>query len=349
MGFVFALCVVIALVLIPWVGVGAADMYSLFGVVVPYAAMVVFFVGLVYRVVKWGQSPVPFHIPTTCGQAKSLPWIKTNCIDNPTTTGAVIIRMLGEILLFRSLFRNTSLDFRHGRAYYSSAKWLWLFALVFHWSFLVVVFRHLRFFTEPIPACVALVERLDGFLEIGLWPFVWLPGLFLSGVVLLMAVTYLFLRRVIIPQVRYISLANDWFPLFLILAIATTGILMRYILKVDIVGVKTLTLGLAHFSPTIPQGIGAIFFIHLFLVSVLFAYFPFSKLMHLGGIFLSPTRNLVNNSRAVRHVNPWNPHVHLHTYEEYEDEFRDFMIEAGLPVEKEASAETAGEEKEEKE
>ena len=110
---------------------------------------------------------------------------------------------------------------------------------------------------------------------------------------------------------------------------------MRYFLKVHIVGVKELAMGLVSFSPTIPEGIGAIFYIHLFLICVLFAYFPFSKLMHMGGVFLSPTRNLANNSRAVRHINPWNYPVHVHTYEEYENDFREKMKKAGLPVEKE--------------
>jgi len=68
---------------------------------------------------------------------------------------------------------------------------------------------------------------------------------------------------------------------------------------------------------------------------VLLAYFPFSKLMHAPGVFLSPTRNLANDSRAKRHINPWSYPVKVHTYEEYEDEFRDAMKEAGLPVEKE--------------
>jgi hypothetical protein len=58
--------------------------------------------------------------------------------------------------------------------------------------------------------------------------------------------------------------------------------------------------------------------------------------MHMGGVWMSPTRNLVNNSREVRHINPWNPEVHFHTYAEYEDDFREQMIEAGIPVEKEA-------------
>jgi hypothetical protein len=34
-----------------------------------------------------------------------------------------------------------------------------------------------------------------------------------------------------------------------------------------------------------------------------------------------------------RHLNPWNAPVTVHTYEEYEEEFRDKMIEAGIPVE----------------
>jgi nitrate reductase gamma subunit len=55
--------------------------------------------------------------------------------------------------------------------------------------------------------------------------------------------------------------------------------------------------------------------------------------MHMGGLFLSPTRNQPNNSRAVHHENPWNPPKKFHTYAEYEDDFRDLMDEAGLPLE----------------
>ena len=71
------------------------------------------------------------------------------------------------------------------------------------------------------------------------------------------------------------------------------------------------------------------------MVCVLLIYFPLSKLMHAGGIFFSPTRNMANNNRMVRHENPWNPVVKVHTYEEYEDEFRDKMRAVGLPLDKE--------------
>ena len=107
--------------------------------------------------------------------------------------------------------------------------------------------------------------------------------------------------------------------------------MMRYFTKVALVSVKELTMGLVSFNPVIPDGIGVIFYIHLFLISVLFAYFPFSKLVHMPGVFLSPTRNMINNSRMVRHVNPWNYPVHVHTYEEYENDFREKMKTAGYP------------------
>jgi nitrate reductase gamma subunit len=304
-------------------------------------ALIVFFVGLVYRVFDWACSPTPFRIPTTAGQQWSLPWIKPSRIDNPKGTMGVLIRMAFEVLTFRSLFRNTKMQFRSGpKIGYEWEKWLWLAALAFHYAFLTVVIRHLRFFTEPIPFFVQMIERLDGFIQAGIAPIpgFMLPSVWISGFVLLAAVTFLFLRRIYIPQVSYISLPADYFPLFLISAVAITGILMRYVLKVDIVGVKNLTLGLVTFSPKVPDGIGVLFYIHLFLVCVLLAYIPFSKILHMAGIFLSPTRNLSNNSRFVRHLNPWNYPVKVHTYDEYEEEFRDKMIEAGLPVEKEESA-----------
>ena len=235
-----------------------------------------------------------------------------------------------EVLLFRSLFRNTKVEFREGRPVYGGAKWLWLAGLDFHWSFLIILLRHLRFFSEPVPCGRKSFWRAsDGLFELEFPPFI------LTDAFLLVSVTYLFLRRVAIPQLRYISLPSDYFPLLLILAIGLSGFLMRHVYKVDLLRVKDLALGLVLFRPHIPEGIGLIFYLHLFLVSVLLVYFPMSKLVHMGGVFLSPTRNLANDSRMRRHVNPWNYPVKVHTYEEYEDEFRDKMKAAGIPVEKE--------------
>ncbi|MDP3040771.1 MAG: sulfate reduction electron transfer complex DsrMKJOP subunit DsrM [Deltaproteobacteria bacterium] len=325
----FSLLAVIILVLIPLGAVGGASLGYLFGIVIPYTAFGAFLCGFIYRVFQWGRSPVPFRIPTTCGQQKSLPWIKASFLDNPSNGVGVFVRMALEILLFRSLFRNTKVEWAGQRPVYGGAKWLWLAGLTFHWSFLFVLLRHLRFFTTPMPSWVDVLTKIDGFFEIGV------PTLFLTDAALLLAVAYLFLRRVVIPQLRYISLPADYFPLFLILGVVLSGILMRHFYKVDLFRVKELASGWFRFTPVVPDGIGLPFYVHLFLVCVLLAYFPMSKLMHMGGVFLSPTRNLANNSRTRRHINPWNYPVKVHTYEEYEDEFRDKMKAAGLPVEKE--------------
>jgi nitrate reductase gamma subunit len=328
--YLIPLAAVFLLFLVAYTGSGAG-LGWFFGIVFPYLAVIAFLVGFVIKVMGWARSAVPFRIPTTCGQQKSLPWIKQNRIDNPDTASGVFIRMLLEIFLFRSLFRNTKAAFNRNesnRITYSWEIFLWVAALAFHYAFLVVLIRHFRFFTSPVPSCVQFLEALDGIVQLGL------PGLFLSGVVLPAAALFLLARRLFDQKVRYISQASDYFPLFLILGIAITGISMRYFTKVDIIAVKEMTMGLVTFSPTIPDGVANLFYAHLFLVSILFAYFPASKLMHLGGVFLSPTRNMANNTRAKRHVNPWNYDVPIHTYEQYEDHFRDKMIEAGLPVEK---------------
>jgi nitrate reductase gamma subunit len=329
----FSLVVVAALIGLAY-GLDLAGWHFVLGVVVPYAAIAVFVLGFVYRILGWARAPVPFRIPTTCGQEKSFPWLRHDRLENPSGTLGVIWRMFLEVFLFRSLFRNTKADVVEGPKYaYASSKWLWMAGLAFHWTFLFIVLRHFRIFVEPVPVFVSKIEALDGFLQMTL------PTFYLTDAVFILAVTYLFLRRVFVPQVRYISFAADYFPLFLVLGIAGTGVLMRYILRVDVAGIKQLVAGLftggiLTGAVEFPEGISYMFYIHLLLVSMLLAYFPFSKLMHMGGVFMSPTRNLANNSRMKRHINPWNPDVKYHTYEEYEDEFRKVMKSVDLPLEK---------------
>jgi nitrate reductase gamma subunit len=298
-------------------------------IVLPYFAIAVFLLGLSWRVVRWSSSPVPFRIPTVCGQQKSLEWIKPGRLDSPYSTAGVIGRMALEILFFRSLFRGTKSRLQDGsRLIHAEAKWLWLGAIAFHWSLLVILLRHLRFFVEPVPAIAVWLDRLDGFFQIGA------PVLYLTDIAVVAALLYLLQRRVRDAQVRFISLFTDYFALALLLGIAATGIWMRYFSRVDAVAVKQLALSLAVFAPTRPTGLSALFYAHLALVSTLAAYFPFSKLVHMGGVFLSPTRNLANNNRMKRHINPWNYPVKVHTYEEWEEEFHDKIKAAGLPVER---------------
>ncbi|PKN68795.1 MAG: menaquinol oxidoreductase [Deltaproteobacteria bacterium HGW-Deltaproteobacteria-12] len=327
--FFLSLTAVIIMVVLAIFIAGNNALSSVLMTIIPYAAFLVFTGGFIYRMVQWWTIPVPFRIPTTCGQQKSLPWLKKNSLDNPAGFWSAVGRMALEIFLFRSLFRNTTVAISGRRPVYDSAKWLWFFGLLFHWSLLIIILRHLRFFVEPLAPWIAGISALDGFFEIGL------PTFYLSDAAVLAGLSFLFLRRIIIPRWRYISLFVDYFALLLLLGIVITGLLMRHFYPADLLAVKNIVLGWMTLTPVVPAGVGIFFYIHLFLVFTLMAWFPFSKLMHMGGVFLSPTRMLANNNRSERHINPWNAPVKVHTYEEYEDEFRDKMKAAGLPVDKE--------------
>ena len=333
MGIFFSLTAIIVLIVLGWLGGSVEALNPIFGYVIPYIAIAFFIVGVIVRVLKWAKAPVPFRITTTCGQQKSLEFIKQNKLDNPFTGFQTFLRMALEVLTFRSLFRNTKAGILDGpKLTYGANKWLWAFSIIFHYSFLVIVLRHFRFFTEPVPFFVEPLQTLDGFFQVGL------PLFYMTSIGIIVGAGYLLWRRLADQQVRYISLPADYFPLFLILGIAITGFWMRHLDKVDLVGVKELAAGLLSFNPVAPA-IEPLFYLHLFLVSVLMIYFPMSKLVHMAGIFLSPTRNLANNNRAKRHENPWigDLKMHHHTYEEYEDEFRDVMKAVDLPLDKEES------------
>jgi len=326
----YALFIVVLLILFAFFGVWGLGWNNLFAVIIPYAAVAIFVIGIIYRIIKWARAPVPFHIPTVCGQQISLPWIKSDKIESPHSTFGVIIRMAMEIFLFRSLFRNEKVQIENKqKLIFKGNRILWLGGLTFHWSLLLIVFRHTRLFTQPVIGLVNFVRDMDSLLQ-GL-----IPILYITDIAIVIALTYLFIRRVVYPQIRYISLPSDFLALFLLLGVVIFGILMRFFYPVDLEGVKELAMGALTFKPVVPSGVGLPFYYHIFLVSVLVAYFPFSKMTHSAGIFLSPARNLKNNSRQQRHVNPWDYPVKVHTYEEYEDEFREAMRGVGLPLEKE--------------
>jgi nitrate reductase gamma subunit len=238
-----------------------------------------------------------------------------------------VARLAGEVLFFRSLFRNTRASLTPVRhLVQQSDRWLWLGAMAFHWSLLIILLRHMRFFAEPTPGFVRALERGDSLFQLAV------PALFVTDVVVVAALVYLLGRRLMTPTLRYLSLASDYLALLLLLGIAGSGIAMRYFLKVDLVAAKQLALGLVSLQPTLPGGVSWLLYAHILMVSALFAWFPFSKLMHLGGVFLSPTRNLANDSRRRRHLNPVDAPVEVHTYAQWQAEFEDKLEAAGLPL-----------------
>ncbi len=346
MNALVALGAIVVLVAIAWLGAALDVTRPVFALLIPALGFVVCLGGLAVRVWRFAATPVPFRIPTTCGQQQSLGWIKASRIENPSSTAGVVARMALELLAFRSLFRNSRAatwielsDPIGSRGAIDTAplarrliegeqKWLWLAALGFHYSLLVIAIRHLRLVMEPVPGLVAAVAAADGFFQIGS------PVLYASDVILMAALAYLTLRRLLDAKVRFISLPQDYFVLFLLAAVVASGVLMRHVVRQDVVAAKELAMGLVTLAPGVPSALGVFVVVHVSLAAALLACLPFSKLVHAAGAVLSPTRNLANTSRMTRHVNPWDAPVAVHSYDEWEDEFRDKMKTAGLPVER---------------
>ena len=192
----------------------------------------------------------------------------------PKTGTGVALRLTREVVFFESLFK--------------SSKWTWLFGWMFHVSLLLVVLRHLRYFQEPVWAPIVLVQ-----------PF----GMY-AGFTLVAGLGGLWARRWLVDRVRYISTPSDHLHLALLLAIALTGLGMRYVAHTDIIAVKAFMLGLMRFDIQ-PLPADPVLLLHLALVALLMLIFPISKLLHAPGLFFSPTRNQTDTPREARHVAPW--------------------------------------------
>ena len=227
-----------------------------------YIATLILVVGLARRIRLFWKTPAPLKIPTT---------------PAPTTQSGVALRLFREVVFFESLFKST--------------KWTWLFGWVFHMALFAVLFRHLRYFQEPVWTPVAFVSPL----------FKYLAFAMVIGLLGLLA------RRMLVDRVRYITAPSDILMLLLLLGIGVTGALTTFVAHTDVVAVKSFFRHLMTFNfetmPNVPTD--PLMVVHLLLVGILMIIFPISKLLHAPGVFFSPSRNQVDNPREQRHVSDW--------------------------------------------
>jgi nitrate reductase gamma subunit len=224
-----------------------------------YVAALVLVVGLAVKVVQYARTPAPLKIPTT---------------PAPTTQSGVAFRMAREVVLFESLFRGN--------------KWTWIFGWMFHFGLFLVTLRHLRYFLDPVPLPIQLIQ-----------PF----GIY-AGFAMVAGLAGLWARRFLVDRVRYISAPSDHLILVLLILIGCSGLLTTFVVHTDVVAVKTFFLGLMTFDLQPLPG-DPLLLLHLLLVAGLMIIFPYSKLLHAPGLFFSPTRNQVDNPRERRHIAPW--------------------------------------------
>ena len=132
---------------------------------------------------------------------------------------------------------------------------LWLAEWTFHFSFVLVFLRHLRYVLEPVPGWV--------------WHFQ-TPGL-IAGYIL--PVSLLCILAIKLRGKEYLPSYN-LFLLVLLFLIGISGLLLKTIFHSDVVAAKDFMLGIFTFSPR-NQPLSPLFTMHYLLVLVLFASLPF--------------------------------------------------------------------------
>lgn len=238
------------------------DFWTAFYALSFYFATLILVGGLAYRIYQYAKTPAPLKVPT---------------MPAPLTQGGVVLRILTEVIFFKSLFR--------------SNKWIWLFGMLFHGALWIVLLRHLRYFTEPVWTWVVLVQPFGKY----------------GSFIMLIGLLGLLARRIFVERIRYISAPSDYLMLILLLVIGGSGVMISFVTHTDIVQFKAFMLSVMYFDffNWQPLPTDKMLLLHLTAVILLMIIFPFSKLLHAPGVFFSPSRNQVDNTREKRHVAAW--------------------------------------------
>jgi len=187
----------------------------------------------------------------------------------PRSRAGVVWRMVHETLLFTTLLR--------------ASPWTWLFGWCFHLGLALVLLQHLRYVTE------------------GWWGWVgWLAAHgHVASALLVFGLAGLWLRRLLVDRVRFVTRPSDHAVLALLAAIAASGIALKYLAPVNVLAVKGFARGVLGLAPQ-PLPEHGLLLVHVALALVLIALFPYGKLMHGPGLWLNPTRARPDDARRPR-------------------------------------------------
>lgn len=226
-------------------------MNILFGVIIPYLVIILFLGGIIFRILSWLKVPIPFRL---------------TIFPCPASRAGAAADLVKESIGFKSLWRG--------------AKGLWFMAWLFHISLAFILVGHFfgigflgqqfTWFGAGSEASVELSRLLGTY----------------AGVALGLGLILLFIRRFSSPMVRLISSFADYLVLILLLGIMGSGMYMRLFDEVTYEAVQTYFLGLLTLHP-VPLPNHTAFIFHFTLVELLLLYFPYSKLIHSCGLFIS--------------------------------------------------------------
>ncbi|MBW2147359.1 MAG: respiratory nitrate reductase subunit gamma [Deltaproteobacteria bacterium] len=220
------------------------------GKVLPYLTAIVFIAGMTYRINRWNRAKAA----------------KMTLFPGSVTSAEKWKRIIKEVLIFEGLFQGN--------------KPLWVGTWVFHAALALIIVGHSRVVADfPLIWNALGMDRGD----VDTMSTV-MGGS--AGVIILGMGLYLLFRRFAVQRVREISDAEDYFVILLILAIIITGDIMRFGNHFDLKESREYFAALFSFRAAhIPSN--AYFLLHFLLGQLLIMYIPFSKFLHIPGIFYS--------------------------------------------------------------
>jgi len=134
---------------------------------------------------------------------------------------------------------------------------LWWGEWFFHVSFVLVLLRHLVYFFNPVPSWVAAIQ----------------PYGVVAGYVLPASLLYIFIWRFAVERREYLSYYNLFLTLML-LAISVSGLVLRLVVRTDLVSAKEFVMGALTFMPVRELPGNWLFLLHLVLVLALVPLLP---------------------------------------------------------------------------
>ncbi|MHC5040026.1 MAG: respiratory nitrate reductase subunit gamma [Planctomycetota bacterium] len=178
----------------------------------------------------------------------------------PESSGTRTLEVVKEVFLFKRLF-------------YGDLT-LWVLGGVFHLMLLVTLLDHwdrILAFMGLTGGTVFTIPYLSG------GP---------TGIIILVCAAFLLIRRFALARVAQISSPVDFLILMLILGVIFTGDGLRYLSSYDLLQTREYFSGLLTFSfKDLPQNNW--FIVHYLLGLTLILCIPFTKILHLGGIFFT--------------------------------------------------------------
>ncbi|MEW6746178.1 MAG: respiratory nitrate reductase subunit gamma [Planctomycetota bacterium] len=226
-------------------------MTLILGLILPIVTLTVFLGGMIYRIATWRNLPAP----------------SMTLFPAPLSAPCRFGELLKETFLFKSLLK--------------SDKGLWTLGWTFHAMLALILLGHCRVVTwlpDRLLASLGMTAASTDTMS-------FLVGT-AAGVILLVCLALLLVRRMTVPRVREVSSTGDYAALFLLLAVVLSGDAMRFFAHIDLAQTREYFRGLFTLSVvSFPEN--GWFTAHFLLGQVLLIYLPFSKVLHLGGIFFS--------------------------------------------------------------